>query len=87
MVDFPTRRQSILDIFVTNHLSFVTDCKPVPGISDHEAVLIHSLIKVNFQSPARRTVYKWSRADWDKISDSAKYFCNIFTLIFQLIPQ
>ena len=36
MVDFPTRRQSILDIFITNHPSLVTDCKPVPGISDHE---------------------------------------------------
>jgi len=74
MVDFPTRRQSILDIFVTNRPSLVTDCKPVPVISDHAAVLIHSLIKVNFQLPTRRIVYKWNRADWDKISDSAKYF-------------
>ena len=56
MVDFPTRRQNILDIFVTNRPSLVTGCKPVPGISDHEAVLINSLLKVNIQSPVERTV-------------------------------
>ena len=84
MVDFPTRRQNILDIFVTNRPSLVTTCKPVPRISDHEAVLIHSLIKANRQSPARRIVYKWNRADWDKIHDSTKYFCNIFTSDFSI---
>ena len=70
--------------FATNCPSLFTACKPLPGISDHEAVLIHSLIKVNFQSPARRTMRKWNRADWDKINDSAKYFCNNFTSDFSI---
>jgi len=53
IVHFPTRGQNTLDIFVTNRPNLVTACKPVTGISDHEAVLVHSLIKVNFQSPAK----------------------------------
>jgi len=84
MVDFPTRRQNILDIFVTNRPSLVTTCKPIPGISDHEAVLITSLLRVNIQSPVKRTVYKWNRADWDELNNSARYFCSIFISDFSI---
>ena len=84
MVDFPTRRQNILDIFVTNRPSLVTACKPVPGISDHEAVLIDSLLIANVQSPVKRTIYKWNRADWDELNDTTNYFCNVFTSEFSI---
>ena len=66
MVDFLNRRNNTLDIFATNRPSLVTVCKPVPGLSYHEAVLAHSLVKVNFHLSAtnsKRTVYKWNRAD------------------------
>ena len=41
-VDFPTRGQNTLDIFLTNRPSMISSCLPIPGISDHEAVLVHS---------------------------------------------
>jgi len=63
MVDFPTRRNNTLDIFAINRPSLVTVCKPVPGISDHEAVLVESSTKVYSQPSAPRTVYKWNKAD------------------------
>ena len=35
IVDFTTRQRSILELFLTNRLSLVVKCKPIPGISDH----------------------------------------------------
>ena len=42
-VDSPTRNQSILDIFCANRPSLVSCCQILPGISDHEAVLVKTL--------------------------------------------
>ena len=40
LVTFPTRGMNILDLFLTTHPSIVLTCKPSPGLSDHDAVLI-----------------------------------------------
>ena len=82
MVDFPTRRNNTLDIFATNRPSLVTVCKTVPGISDHEAVLVESSTKVYSQPSAPRTVYKWNKADWAELKSRTEYFSTIFTLEF-----
>ena len=44
MVDFPTRKDNILDIFVTNRPSLVNKCNPIPGLGDHDIVLIDANI-------------------------------------------
>jgi hypothetical protein len=36
VVNFPTRRKNILDIFAANIPSLATTCKPISGVSDHE---------------------------------------------------
>ena len=40
MVDFPTRIDNTLDIFCTNRPSLVDRCIPLPGLSDHDTVLV-----------------------------------------------
>jgi len=40
-VKFPTRGNNILDIFCTNRPSLISGCYPIPGIGDHESVLIN----------------------------------------------
>ena len=74
IVSFPTRGKNILDIFATNRPSLVKSCKPVPGISDHEAVMIYSLLKIDLQPIPKRRIYHWSRGDWTAIYKKAKYF-------------
>ena len=44
-VGSPTRKENILDIFATNWPSLVTSCTTIPGVSDHEAVLISAKIQ------------------------------------------
>ena len=48
LVNFPTRRYNTLDIFATNRPSLVEKCEPIPGIGDHESVLIESLLMAKY---------------------------------------
>ena len=51
LVDFPTRN-NILDVFATNQPSLVTECITIPGISNHEAVIVLSNVTARTQSSA-----------------------------------
>ena len=57
IVTFPTRLSSTLDIFATNRPSLVKSYKPVLGISDDEAVMVYSLLKIDLQPTLKRKIY------------------------------
>jgi hypothetical protein len=67
IVDFPTREQNTLDLFLTNRPALVNRSKPLPGISDHEIVLVDSNIKAKRQKPPARKILLWKRADLDAL--------------------
>ena len=63
MVDFPTRKDNILDIFVTNRPSLVNKRNPIPGLSDQDIVPIDANIVPTRQKPTRRLIYLWKKAN------------------------
>ena len=79
MVDFPTRKDSILDIFVTNRPSLVNKCTPIPGLSDHDIVLIDANIVHSRQKPARRLIYLWNKANLIEMEQDIAAFSRSFT--------
>ena len=56
IVDIPTRGDNILDIFLTNRPTLVNKCEVVPGISDHDMVLVDSNVIVTRNKPVKREV-------------------------------
>ena len=44
LVTTPTREKNILDLFLTNNPTRIESIKVIPGISDHEAVLVEGCI-------------------------------------------
>ena len=44
-----SRKNNVLDIFITNKQSLITYCSLIPGISDHEAACIKSVIQATIQ--------------------------------------
>jgi hypothetical protein len=62
-VDFPTRSDATLDIFLTNRPTLINKGEPLPGISDHEVVFIDSSLKARRNRPPKRKVHIWKRAD------------------------
>jgi exonuclease III len=53
VVNFATRAVNTLDLFFTNRPSLVNKCLPLPGLSDHDIVLVDTNI-----TPARQNLLK-----------------------------
>ena len=62
VVNSPTRRNNILDIFLTNRASLLSHCSTVAGISDHEAVIAKSSLQASLEPPSH-VIYLWPKAD------------------------
>ena len=73
LVDFPTREQNILDVFLTNYPSYEYTCQPLPGISDHEIVLVKSAVDIKFSRPNL-----WHKTDFGSIKNIATEAANNF---------
>ena len=78
LVNFPTRYNNILDIFLTNRPSLTNYCNSIPGISDHEAILTESNISVILHKPPSRKIFLWNRADPELVRIFFNRFSNQF---------
>ena len=67
LVNFPTRKENTLDIFTTNRPSLVIKCTPIPGISDHEAIVVVSDISAKVQQSVSRKIFLWQKANINHI--------------------
>ena len=68
VIDFPTRQSNTLDIFATNRPSLVSKCLGLPGLSDHDVILIDTTITAQKRRPVRRLIHILSKADIDAIT-------------------
>jgi hypothetical protein len=82
MVDFPTRNTTTLDLFLTNRPSLINRLKPMPGISDHEAIFVDSDVQVKLQRPVKRKIYLWTKADLLGLRNSMDTFSKELTTEF-----
>ena len=62
----------------TNRPSLINTCHTVPGISDHEAVLIKSSITLTPQQPKLRKVILWNKANTESIKETIHQFSKEF---------
>lgn len=79
IVDFPTRGNKTLDIFLTSNPGLIDRCKPIPGVGDHDAVLIDTLIKPRRTKPTRRTIHLWDKANITEFKTEVTAYINKFT--------
>ena len=70
-VTLPTRKESTLDLFLTNCPSLVNKCTTLPGIGDHDIVYIESSVTPKRSKPVKRKIYLWKKADTTKLSAEA----------------
>ncbi len=69
---------NILDLFLTNNSSLITRTRVVPGLSDHEMVLIDANMKPTTQKQQPRNIYLYNRADMGAISQDLADFRDEF---------
>ncbi len=78
IVDFPTRGEKTLDLFLTNRPTLVLKSSPLPGVSDHEIVLTISDSQARRKKPIKREINLWKHADCDKIKQEHADFLTRF---------
>ncbi|VDI67396.1 Hypothetical predicted protein [Mytilus galloprovincialis] len=78
IVKTPTRGENILDLFFTSHPSLVNKCKTIPGVGDHDAVLIDTLAKPQRAKPTKRKIYLWDKANLPSLKADVTLFVSDF---------
>ena len=61
----------------------MTSIDTVPGISDHDIVVVDTKIKARLTKKPRRLVKQWSKADWDTIRKETTTFRDKFLSEYQ----
>ena len=78
MINFPTRGSKTLDIFLTSSPGLIDRCKPLPGVGDHDAILIDTLIKPRRVKPSPRTIYLWDKANMEELKAGVTCYVTEF---------
>jgi len=63
IVTEPTRKENILDLCFIPHPSYVYQSRTVPGLSDHNAVIVNLIDCTPCNSKLRKKMYCFKRAD------------------------
>ena len=78
MVSQPTRKDSTLDIFITNRPTLTTRCTTLPGLGDHDIVFVESSASAKRSKPAKRRIHLWKKANLESMKSSCKSFQQEF---------
>ena len=65
IVQDPTRENHILDLFLTNNPSIVNRANVIPGISDHDAVLVNTNTSARMRPQKPRKIHLFKKANWE----------------------
>ena len=61
-----------MDLVLTSHPSLVNRCKPLPGISDHDIVLIDANVRATRTRTPKRKIYLWKTANTQELQDEVR---------------
>jgi len=76
----PHTTSHILDLSLTNNVLDITNTKVIPGLSDHDVVLVDADLRPTRQKQRRRPIFLFSRADLDAITqDIANFSTDYFS--------
>ena len=67
IVTSPTRGSNVLDLCFVTHPDVVHLCQVIPGLSDHDAVLVKFSHRVHINKKQPRKVPLYKNANWDAI--------------------
>ena len=78
MVSEHTRKNNILDHFLTNSPTLLDSVSVIPGIADHSAVMAVVRLRPTIQKVKPRTVHLYSKADWKSMRQGMQEFQTTF---------
>ena len=79
IINFSTREDNTLEIFLTNRPKLVNRCFGIPGISDHDTIAyVESRVCATYQKPAKRKIFLWKQADIKSLRSEMCRFSDNF---------
>ena len=72
----PTRENNCLDLLCTNKPGIIKCINTFPGFSDHDFVVVDTVLTPVTSKKAPRKIFKWSKAHWDKMRFDTQAFTN-----------
>jgi len=69
LITFATRGANVLDLCFTTHPDLIRNCTPLPGLSDHETVLVELSSMITHSKQVPRRIYLYNKANWDTIRE------------------
>jgi len=72
----PTRGAATLDLFLTNKPDLTVRSEIIPGLGDHDIVLVDSLLRPAKSVQQQRKIYLWKQANIDQIKSDTITFSN-----------
>ena len=76
MVHESTRESNILDLFLTNKPGLVKNVHVIPGLGDHECVVMNSCLFPLYSKKAPRKIPLYSKANWDALKSDLSTFSS-----------
>ena len=67
-----------VDLYCTNHPGLVKSSNMVPGISDHNMIIVDSGIRAQQPKKPKRTIKQWSKVDWEAVKEESSKFWDDF---------
>ena len=71
LVDFPTTRDSALDLLLTNRVSLLSKCCDIPGLGDHQSAILADIeCHPKKQKPISRKIYLWKKSNHELLRET-----------------
>ena len=74
----PTRNDATLDLFFTNKPSLIKNITVIPGISDHDTVVVDTALTITPNVKLPRKIQQWSKTDWDKVKEEVTTYRDTY---------
>ncbi|KAK3107538.1 hypothetical protein FSP39_016928 [Pinctada imbricata] len=79
----PTRQGNILDLVFTTNPSLIKSTTVIPGISDHDIVVVDSDTKPHYNRQKPRKSFLFGKANWDALRVKCKVIYDTITQLYQ----
>jgi hypothetical protein len=87
IVDFPTLQENILNLVLTTHPSLVNKCQPLPGLGDHDIVLIDANIEATRSKTPKCKIFIWKLANLEDLREVCIKINDFMTTKFSTIDD
>ena len=84
MQEIPTRDGNVLDLTFSTNPSLIRNLNNIPGLADHEAIIVDSYVRPIFSKKQKKKTYDFRKADWTSLNDFCEKLSTSITKKYEM---